>query len=99
MMKKQIKIYIDILSIKKYNVLQEKILINEINNTREFVVPKDHYFFLGDNRDNSADSRFEDYGPGFVPYENIVGKAEIIIFSKKQNSLKLRFNRIFNILQ
>lgn len=84
---------------KRYTILQEKVLINTINNTKEFVVPKDHYFFLGDNRDNSADSRFEDYGPGFVPYENIVGKAEMIIFSKKQNSLKFRLNRIFNILK
>ncbi|HEX2020511.1 MAG TPA: signal peptidase I [Aurantimonas sp.] len=48
------------------------------DNTREFVVPADHYFMMGDNRDNSLDSRFD---VGYVPFENLVGKAQMIFFS------------------
>ena len=52
----------------------------DVNNTQEYLVPPDHVFAMGDNRDNSADSRFMN-GVGFVPVENLVGRAEIIFFS------------------
>ncbi len=51
-----------------------------LDNTDIFVVPEGHYFMMGDNRDNSQDSRVAPM-VGFVPYENIVGKADFIFFS------------------
>jgi signal peptidase I len=55
----------------------------DVNNTIDFLVPPNHLFAMGDNRDNSSDSRIalERNGVGFVPVENLVGRAEIIFFS------------------
>lgn len=55
------------------------------DNTKEYVVPKGHYFMMGDNRDNSTDSRVSD-GVGYVPFENLVGKAQVVFFSIKSGS-------------
>lgn len=53
------------------------------DNTGIYTVPAGHYFFMGDNRDNSTDSRFPQTagGVGFVPYEDIVGRADRVMFS------------------
>ncbi|RKK06095.1 signal peptidase I [Pseudoroseomonas wenyumeiae] len=51
------------------------------DNTPEFLVPPGHVFAMGDNRDNSLDSRDMSIGVGFVPLENLVGRAEMIFFS------------------
>ena len=52
-----------------------------LDNTGVFVVPPDHYFMMGDNRDNSADSRDPGSGVGYVPAANLVGRAEFTFFS------------------
>jgi signal peptidase I len=51
-----------------------------LDNTQEYLVPAGHYFMMGDNRDNSTDSRVLSQ-VGYVPFENLVGKAQIIFFS------------------
>ncbi|RVV97481.1 signal peptidase I [Mesobaculum littorinae] len=53
------------------------------DNTNVYTVPEGHYFFMGDNRDNSTDSRVSPnaMGVGFVPEENLIGRADRVIFS------------------
>jgi signal peptidase I len=59
----------------------------EADDTDVYVVPAGTYFFMGDNRDNSLDSRWpESIGVGFVPAENLIGRAEFVGWSWKQGA-------------
>ena len=82
----------------------------QLDNTAEFVVPPGHYFMMGDDRDNSDDSRAD---VGYVPIDNFVGRAQIIFFSigddpndTRGSTWKfwewptaIRGNRLFNIVR
>lgn len=80
----------------------------DLDDTPLYEVPAGHYFMMGDNRDNSIDSRVEmSAGVGMVPAENLVGKAEIIMFSWTPGAslfnpvswfANVRFSRFFKIL-
>ncbi|MGD9965589.1 MAG: signal peptidase I [Hyphomonadaceae bacterium] len=54
--------------------------MTELDNTRVFEVPEGHYFMMGDDRDNSADSRVPSV-VGYVPYDNLVGPAQFVVVS------------------
>jgi signal peptidase I len=76
------------------------------DNTDVYTVPPGHYFMMGDNRDRSMDSRNQML-VGFVPFENLVGRAETIFFSIKEGTpiwqvwewpWAVRWGRIFDTL-
>ena len=70
-----------------------------LDNTNEFLVPEDHYFFMGDNRDNSSDSRDTRNTVGFVPKDNIIGKVRFIFLSIDTDFKLLKIYTIFNHLR
>ena len=87
---------------KKYIAAYRK--KGSMQNTDRYIVPKNHYFFMGDNRDCSKDSRFIS-SVGFVNFNNLVGKARVIFFSNNKNkgsffefwrwNKSIRMNRFF----
>lgn len=74
-----------------------------LDNTGVFEVPPDHVFAMGDNRDNSLDSRTD--AVGFIPVENLIGRAELLMFSVDGSARiwepwkwpwAIRYDRLFN---
>ncbi len=79
----------------------------QLDNTKVYTVPEGHFFAMGDNRDNSLDSRVLS-GVGFVPAENLVGRAEVLFFSHNGSASwweiwrwpgAIRFRRFFTVLE
>jgi signal peptidase I len=77
-----------------------------LDDTRVYEVPPGHVFAMGDNRDNSLDSRVEQVG--FIPLENLIGRAEIIFFSINGDSslwepwtwpFGIRYDRILSVIR
>jgi signal peptidase I len=76
---------------------------SETDDTGIFTVPAGHVFAMGDNRDNSLDSRVapERGGVGYIPVENIVGRAEVLFVSTEGALWEIwlwRFGRLFNLV-
>lgn len=95
----------------KYRVL-DATPRGDFDNAGPFKVRAGHFFMMGDNRDNSTDSRAPWGGVGNVPFENLVGRAEIIFFSAAfdepeafrilapwQWPLDIRWSRFFNLVR
>ncbi len=77
----------------------------QFDNTPKYMVPEGHYFMMGDNRDNSADSRAD---VGFVPLDNFVGPAKILFFSTDGSAslweiwkwpMAIRWSRLFDLVE
>jgi len=107
---REIARYQERLDTGKTFVTQDMGTDGELDNTDVFVVPEGHYFMMGDNRDNSSDSRVPPalQGVGMVPADHLVGKAQIILLSWKPEAsifkpwtwvLDARPSRFFNVLK
>jgi signal peptidase I len=94
----------------KYTVLDSE-ENGPFDNVGPYKVPEHKYFMMGDNRDNSTDSRAS-WGVGYVPYENLIGRAEIIFFSAAVDEpdafrwlspwtwpFDIRWNRFFKLVR
>lgn len=89
----------------KHHILEVSDYEAQVDNTTKVTVPEGHFFVMGDNRDRSDDSRVS---VGFVPYENLVGKARFLFFSHNDKGTwykpwtwpqAIRWSKIFNKLQ
>ena len=97
---------------RQHRILEIREDFGDLDNTREYLVPPDHYFMMGDNRDNSADSRVQrgmsESWVGYVPAENFVGRAELLFFSTDGTAgwwrfwrwiPAMRFSRLFKVIK
>lgn len=96
-----------------YNIIKTDGDNGTLDNTSTYEVPEGHFFMMGDNRDNSSDSRVLS-SVGYVPLENFIGRAEILFFSidtgeaenttfqgffKSLLANKTRWSRIFQLVR
>jgi signal peptidase I len=90
----------------KHRIIESDGDQGNLDNTDVFIVPPDHYFAMGDNRDNSADSRTDQVG--YVPAENLIGRADIIFFSTDGSAhwwefwrwpFAIRYARFFDLIK
>jgi signal peptidase I len=102
--KKRVRKYIEYFFDKDVEVLD--LMDNGIvDNTNTYTVPKGYFFVMGDNRDNSQDSRFNVVG--FVPLQNLVGKAQFVFFSLENSRFyqiwkwpkSIRYDRLFKSIK
>lgn len=91
----------------RYRVIEERGDGGEYDNTPVFTVPAGHYFAMGDNRDNSHDSRVLGV-VGYVPYENLIGRADVLFWSVEKDVVLwqpwtwptgIRYGRLFNAVE
>lgn len=87
--------------VKHYIVKRDRFGAGMLDNTQEYVVPEGHYFMVGDNRDESGDSRVLKQ-IGYVPQDNVIGQAQFIWLSSSAKwwevwnwPLSIRFKRLF----
>ena len=78
------KVYEETLPNGSSHLIQERSDNDAYDNTAEYQVPQGHYFMMGDNRDNSRDSRTT--AVGMVPFENLIGRADFLFFSHNGNA-------------
>ena len=102
--KKRVRKYLEYFFEKEVEVLD--IMDNGmVDNTNKYLVPEGFFFVMGDNRDNSQDSRFSVVG--FVPLQNLVGKAQFVFFSLENSRFfqiwkwpkSIRYDRLFKSIK
>jgi signal peptidase I len=90
---------------RKHRILEYSDDKAVVDNTPEFHVPANHYFMMGDNRDNSNDSRKD---VGMVPFDNIEGRARFLFYSHDDTIrwynpiswfTSIRWKRLFNVIR
>ncbi|MET4804943.1 signal peptidase I [Limibacillus sp. MBR-115] len=82
--------YVETLPGGRQHLIWERSDNEFLDNTPLYVVPAGHYFAMGDNRDSSQDSRVMSV-VGFVPFENLVGRADVLFFSLEEGASILAF--------
>lgn len=101
------KAYIETLPEGRTHLVVEDSDEGPLDNTQLYIVPEGHYFMMGDNRDNSQDSRVQSI-VGYVPVENLVGRADRLFFSLDEGAhgwefwkwpVHIRYSRLFDSIK